>query len=142
LASTVVCTAMPGIEDSIEGRSSHCARCLRVSICFDLRAPVLQYPSDLWKEFIHSCRRIEQPEELSYIHRETPLIGHIATGTTAIANLKDWREISGRHTVRRKSDNGDAIQYVFNNMDGIEFLNRHCCTSLMMYRVEDEDFMG
>jgi hypothetical protein len=106
-----------------------------------LGAPVLQYPSDLWKKFIHSCRRKEQPKELSYIHRETLLIGHIATGVTGITNLKDWIDISGRHMLRWKSDNGNAIQNVFNNMDGIEFLNRHCCTSLMMYRVEDEDFM-
>ena len=105
-----------------------------------LRAPVLQYPGDLWKKFIHSCRRRRLPKELSYLQQETLLIGHIGTGTTAIATLQDWREISVRHTLRRRSDNGIASQYVFNDVDGVEFLNKHCRTSLVMYRAVDQDF--
>ncbi|MCJ1319341.1 hypothetical protein MMC15_004677 [Xylographa vitiligo] len=50
-----------------------------------LQAPVLQYPSDLWKRFIHSCRRRRVPKELAYLQHQTLLIGHLGTGTTAIA---------------------------------------------------------
>ena len=106
-----------------------------------LQASVLQYPSDLWKRFIHSCRRLRVPKELAYLQNKTLLIGHIGTGTTAIAKLKDWKEIGVRHTLRRKSDNGIASQYAFSDMDGVEFLNKHCSTSLVMYRTGDKDFL-
>jgi hypothetical protein len=102
-----------------------------------LQAPVLQYPGDLWKQYIHSCRRRSVPKELRYLHRKTLLIGHIGT---AIANLPDWGEIGARHTLRRKSDNGIATQYVFSDFDGLDFLNDHCSGSLVMYRSGDEDF--
>lgn len=104
-----------------------------------LQAPVLQYPSDLWKQHIYSCRRQHVPKELRYLLSKTLLIGHIGTGTTAIANLRDWREIGVRHTLRRKMDNGIATQYVFSGLNGLDFLNEHCSGSLAMYRSRDQD---
>ncbi|KAI4128888.1 MAG: hypothetical protein LQ347_004000 [Umbilicaria vellea] len=109
------------------------------SLLEPLQAPVLQYPSSLWKQHIYSCRRQHVPKELRYLLSKTLLIGHIGTGTTAIANLRDWREIDVRHTLRRKSDNGIATQYVFSGLDGLDFLNEHCFGSLAMYRSGDQD---
>jgi hypothetical protein len=105
-----------------------------------LEAPVLQYPGNLWKQYIHSRRRQNIPKELRYLLRKTLLIGHIRTGTTAIANLTDWREIGIGHTLRRKSDNGIATQYVFSDLDGLDFLNEHCSESLVMFRSGDIDY--
>ena len=104
-----------------------------------LQAPVLQYPSNLWKQHIYSCRRQHVPKELRYLLSKTLLIGHIGTGTTAIANLRDWRDIDVRHTLRRKSDNGIATQYVFSGLDGLDFLIEHCSGSLAMYRSGDQE---
>ena len=106
-----------------------------------LQAPVLQYPSDLRKCFIHSCRRRRAPKELAYLQHQTLLIGHLGTGTTAIANFKDWKEIDVRHTLRRDSDNGIASQYAFSDVEGVEFLNKHCSTNLVMYRAVNDDFL-
>ncbi|MCJ1229144.1 hypothetical protein MMC12_005809 [Toensbergia leucococca] len=102
-----------------------------------LEAPILRYPSDIWKRFVHSCRRRRALKDLRYLLHKTLLIGHIATGCEAIANLQDWRDVSIRHTLKT-SGNGIATQYIFSNEAGLDFLEENCSNSLIMYRSGDD----
>jgi hypothetical protein len=105
-----------------------------------LQAPILQYPSDIWKHFVHSCRDREWPKELRFLRNQPLIVVHMTKGTTTIANLADWKQIDDRHLLKRRSDNHIAIQYRFSDTDGLDLLQEHCVTSVTMHRVGDEDY--
>lgn len=130
-----------GVRADARGHG-HEAVLLRLEVANDLieplKAPVLASPSDLWKEFVWNCRRIELPRRLSWLAAETLLIGHTASGRSEIASLRDWKDITVNHTLR-KSDGEIATQYCFGGRTGREFLNEHCRENLVMYKSDRAD---
>ncbi|KAI1380811.1 hypothetical protein F4677DRAFT_404690 [Hypoxylon crocopeplum] len=117
---------------------------IRNSAIENLSATQLQktyWPNTEWKNLVFHCRRrLRLPAELRKFKDACLIIGTIAKKPNSVYNTMDSAQQITEAMVLKTSEGCNAVQYVFHNDEGEEFLEEHATPGLKVFPLTAQEF--
>ncbi|KAJ9130489.1 hypothetical protein NKR19_g9879 [Coniochaeta hoffmannii] len=94
----------------------------------------LYWPDPNWREVVWNSRRGDAlPRRLSRFAVATLIIGTVASKPQSVYNRLDSPDLITERFVLKNRDGRNAVQYVFLEREGEEFLKEHGCRALTVF---------